>query len=161
MNRKFFALSVILMAVTFSLVQTTTVFAAAKSITFKVTMDNSDKMKNPWIGNMTAPGGCTQFWYQPPPSPSWKWENNGSNAKPFSLLLNYKLYQNGAWVDATAHGYVAVDPTVMTGDATVNIVLKKCNLAKGNDVGAVFSVSGPSGVSKADCAQVPACSNFQ
>lgn len=98
--------------------------ASSVSISFKA-VGSADYLANVTdlvVGNMVDPV-TGQYWFDPAPSNPWVWNNDGSNAKAFGLMANYKY--NGE--EKTAFSKVVIDPTKMAeGDFTVEVTLCTC-----------------------------------
>lgn len=132
-----------LFAAGLSLVAAPAAQAAADKISISVTGPSEiggKPVSQVIIGNMVAPGNCTDFWTSLPQQSSWTWTNSGSNAKPFGLLFNFKA----AGTEQTALKCVVIDPTVMSGDAMVAVTLSQCNV-QGDPNNPALQVSGASG----------------
>ncbi len=135
----------------------------AQSITFTITTTPAKSgdwtIDSAFIGNMADPNACTQYYYQPPPAPSWTWNNNGSNLNPFGIVVNYKKSGGTGDPTQTAFRCVTVDPNDMpAANNTVDISLTACNVggASGNP-GLLVNSSSP-GVTVKQIGGQPSCS---
>lgn len=98
---------------------------AASSITISFKAEGSpsylDGVTGLGVGNMVDPV-TGQFWYQPPSSNPWTWNNDGSNVKTFGLMSNYK-YEG---VEKTAFSKLVIDPAALSGDVNIEATLCTC-----------------------------------
>ena len=115
---------------------------AANSITFIVKSEGLSGVENVVIGHMTDPTG-TKFWFDVSANP-WTWNNDGSNANTFGLVMNY--YDTNAKQERTAFHVLDVSPQDMEGDVTVNVVLKPCTIGPGNAIQAIAPITGQKGI---------------
>lgn len=115
---------------------------AANSITFHVKSEGLSGVENVVIGNMTDPTG-KDFWFGVSANP-WTWNNDGSNAKTFGLVMNY--YDTNVNQERTAFHVLDVSPQDMEGDVTVSVTLKPCTIAPGNAIQAIVPIKGQKGI---------------
>lgn len=101
----------------------------ANSVTINIVKNPVGVTAN--IGNMVDPV-TGQFWYNPNAGSSWKWGNNGSNVEKFALMVNFVGGMPDKSAVNTAIGAVVIDPSVLAGNANVNIQLKKCKIGPSN-----------------------------
>ncbi|MEQ8347381.1 MAG: hypothetical protein RIB84_10750 [Sneathiellaceae bacterium] len=135
----------------------------AQTITFNITsvpgQSGDWTIDSAFIGNMADPNACTQYYYQPPAASSWTWSNNGSNLRPFGIVVNYRKDGGSGDPTQTAFHCVTVDPNDMpAADQVIDISLTACNVngAEGNP-GLLLSTSSAGATVKPIGGQ-PGCS---